>query len=71
LGYLANRKNHVYDTWTRFGLRISKEAEALKEVVAKGPSKDTVLSKVSACTFMVCEISPTVTSGRFPAASNG
>jgi hypothetical protein len=39
--------------------------------VVKGPSKTTEFSTVNAEESIVCEISPTFTSGKFPVASRG
>jgi hypothetical protein len=43
----------------------------LKDVLARGPVNVTEFSTVSASESMNCEISPTFTSGRLPAASRG
>jgi hypothetical protein len=66
-------QEHSLDTitWTCFGLWTSNDAEVLKEVVVKGPSKTTEFSTVNAEESIVCEISPTFTSGKFPVASRG
>jgi hypothetical protein len=58
------------NTCTRFGLRTSNEAAALSEVEARGPSKVTQFSTVKASASMVCDISPTFTSGKLPRAKN-
>lgn len=55
----------------RLGLQISKDAFVLKEVFASGPVKVTVLTRVNWLESIVCEISPTLTKGKVPAARKG
>ena len=66
-----NQKKHLKYTWTLLGLRTSKLALVLREVVARGPENCTEFWTVKFSESILCEISSTLTSGNLPWESSG